>query len=205
MKNKAKTVIWIVTAILLLVITVGVIMGLRKGIFSSQDAFVEFIEATGVFAPLVFVVIETLSVIILILPCALGYPVSVAAFGPFWGFILNAVSTVLGSIIIFLIVRIWGKPLVDALVSKRNYTKYEKFIEKTPLFEKLLAIMLLLPFFPDNMLCYIAGLTKMQYKRFCIIVLLFKPWKILFYTYGSQFFLDRFGHLWTQAMTMINL
>lgn len=205
MKNKAKIVIWIITAIILVLITVGVVFGLMSGILSSQDAFEEFIEGCGVFAPLVFVFIETLSVVILILPCALGYPVSVAAFGPFWGFMLNAIATVLGSIIIFLIVRIWGKPLVDALVSKKNFTKYEKFINRTPLFEKLLAIMLLLPFFPDNMLCYIAGLTKMEYKRFCAIVVLFKPWKILFYTYGSQFFLDKFGHLWAQVANMINL
>ena len=113
---------------------------------------------------------------------------------------MNAVSTILGSILIFLIVRLWGKPLVEAAVKKRQIEKYEKFMNRTSFFEKLLAGVLLLPFLPDNVLCYIAGLTKMDFKRYCAIIILFKPWKILFYTYGSEFFINKFSHLWGVTM-----
>lgn len=203
-KSKYRFVFEIIAAVIVLLITAAVTLGMRKGILSSEDAFVGFIKSTGIFAPLAFVIIETVTVVILILPCAVGYPVSVVAFGPFWGFILNAVSTILGSIIIFVIVRQWGQPIVDAVVKKKQSKRYERFMNNTSRFEKILAGILLLPFLPDNVLCYIAGLTKMKFNRFCLIIILFKPWKILFYTYGSDMFIDKFSHLWGAAADFVN-
>ena len=127
--NKFRLIFETVAGIVLVLVCVAVIYGIQKGILSSQDSFVNFVKSAGVFSPIAFVIIETITVVILILPCALGYPVSVVAFGPFWGFVLNAVSTVLGSIIIFVIVRIWGKPIVEGAVKKRQFEKYEKFME----------------------------------------------------------------------------
>ena len=52
--------------------------------------------------------------------------------------------------------------------------------------------MLLLPFTPDNILCFIAGTTKISFKRYALIVLLFKLWKIGFFCYGVDFCIDIF-------------
>ena len=37
----------------------------------------------------------------------------------------------------------------------------------------------LLPGFPDDILCFLAGLTTMPLKRFLLLVLLFRPWGLL--------------------------
>ena len=203
-KSKFKLTFEMIAAAIVILVTLAVIWALRRGVLSSQDAFVNFIQSTGSFAPIAFLIIETITVVILILPCAIGYPVSTMAFGPFWGFILNAAATIAGSLIIFGIVRKWGRPIAEAAVKRKNFEKYEKFTNSVSLFEKILAGILLVPFLPDNVLCYIAGLTKMKFKRFAIIVILFKPWKILFYTYGSDFFIDKFGHLWGAACQIID-
>lgn len=203
-KSKFKLIFQLLAAAIVIIVILAVVWGMHRGVLSSQEAFVGFIKSTGSFAPIAFLIIETISVVILILPCAVGYPVSTMAFGPFWGFVLNAIATIAGSIIIFTIVKQWGKPIVEAAVKKKNFEKYQRFADKTSLFEKILAIVLLLPFLPDNVLCYIAGLTKMKFRRFCVIVILFKPWKILFYTYGSDFFIDKFGHLWGAACQIID-
>ena len=203
-KSKFKLTFQLLAAAIVLIITLAVVWGMHRGILSSQEAFVGFIERTGSFAPIAFLIIETVAVVILILPCAVGYPVATVAFGPFWSFILNAIATIAGSIIIFAIVRQWGKPLAEAAVKRKNFEKYERFMNNTTRFEKILAVFLLLPFLPDNVLCYVAGLTKMKFRRFLVIVILFKPWKILFYTYGSDFFIDKFGHLWGAAVQIID-
>ena len=203
-KNKFKLVFQLLAVAIILVVTLAVVWGMHRGILSSQEAFVEFIESTGSFAPIAFLIIETVSVVILILPCAVGYPVATVAFGPFWSFVLNAIATIAGSVIIFLIVRQWGRPIAEAAVKRKNFEKYEKFVNSTSLFEKILAGVLLVPFLPDNVLCYVAGLTKVKFRRFLAIVILFKPWKILFYTYCSDFFIDKFGHLWGAALQMID-
>ena len=203
-KSKFKLVFQLLAAAIIILIMLAVVWGMRRGILSSQEAFVDFIESTGSFAPIAFLLIETLAVVILILPCAVGYPVATVAFGPFWSFILNAAATIAGSIIIFAIVRQWGQPITEAAVKRKNFKKYERFTNNTKAFERILAIFLLLPFLPDNVLCYVAGLTKMKFKRFLAIVILFKPWKILFYTYGSDIFIDKFGYLWGAAHQIID-
>ena len=38
----------------------------------------------------------------------------------------------------------------------------------------------LFPFFPDDMLCILAGLTDISFRRFAVIVLLTRPWGLLF-------------------------
>ena len=203
-KSKFKLTFQLAAAVIVILVVLTVVWALHKGVLSSQDSFVNFIQSTGSFAPIAFFIIETISVVILILPCAVGYPVATVAFGPFWGFMLNAAATIAGSLIIFAIVRKWGQPIAEAAVKRKNFKKYERFTNSVSLFEKILAGVLLVPFFPDNVLCYIAGLTKMKFKRFAIIVVLFKPWKILFYTYGSDFFIDKFGHLWGAACQIID-
>ena len=203
-KSKFRFTFQVIAAVIVILVVLAVVWALHRGVLSSQDAFVNFIKSTGSFAPIAFLIIETISVVILILPCAVGYPVSTVAFGPFWGFILNAIATIAGSLIIFAIVKKWGRPIAEAVVEKKHFEKYKRFTSSVSLFEKLLAGILLVPFLPDNVLCYIAGLTEMKFKRFAIIVILFKPWKSLFYTYGSDFFIDKFGYLWGAACQLID-
>ena len=156
-KSKFKLTFEMIAAAIVILVTLAVIWALRRGALSSQEAFVNFIQSTGSFAPIAFLIIETITVVILILPCAIGYPVSTMAFGPFWGFILNAIATIAGSLIIFGIVRKWGQPIAEAAVKRKNFKKYEKFTNSVSLFEKILAGILLVPFLPDNVLCYIAS------------------------------------------------
>ena len=78
------------------------------------------------------------------------------------------------------------KELVDVVL------KVVYLIENDKRFEKFFAVMLLLPFTPDNILCFIAGITKISFKRYALIVLLFKLWKIGFFCYGVDFCIDIF-------------
>lgn len=195
-KKKDKRYIYAYRIIILLFIIICslvVIVGLKSGVFASVEAFESFIEKSGVFSPILFVILETISVIILIIPCSMGYAVGAAVFGAFWGTVLNAISSFLGSLIIFLVVKKWGQKLLEAFVSEKGLNKYYKLLENQKRFERFFSVMLLLPFTPDNILCYIAGNTKMTTKRYCCIILLFKLWKIIVFCYGVDFFLGFIG------------
>ena len=43
-----------------------------------------------------------------------------------------------------------------------------------------MTLAFLFPFFPDDMLCILAGLTSLSFRRFTLIVLLARPWGLLF-------------------------
>ena len=78
-------------------------------------------------------------------------------------------------------------------VEHRKIVEFVKSLaENDKRFEKFFAVMLLLPFTPDNILCFIAGTTKISFKRYALIVLLFKLWKIGFFCYGVDFCIDIF-------------
>ena len=55
--------------------------------------------------------------------------------------------------------------------------KYQTVIRsKTGIF---LTLAFLFPYFPDDMLCILAGLTDISLRRFALIVLLTRPWGLL--------------------------
>lgn len=70
-----------------------------------------------------------------------------------------------------------GAGLVDRVVSRKLAEKYQKVIrEKTTVF---LALAFLLPYFPDDMLCILAGLTPITFGRFALLALFTRPWGLL--------------------------
>lgn len=55
-------------------------------------------------------------------------------------------------------------------------------MEKSKSYERFLFIATLLPLFPDDFLCYLSGLLKMDSRKFIWIIILGKPWCILVYS-----------------------
>ena len=45
--------------------------------------------------------------------------------------------------------------------------------------DTFLILAFLFPFFPDDVLCILAGLTTMPFRRFLLIALLTRPWGLL--------------------------
>jgi uncharacterized membrane protein YdjX (TVP38/TMEM64 family) len=63
--------------------------------------------------------------------------------------------------------------------------KFEHFAEKTRLtksYTVVLFLAILLPLAPDDFFCYFSGLISMSARKFTWIIILAKPWCILFYS-----------------------
>ena len=56
--------------------------------------------------------------------------------------------------------------------------RYMPLIEKKR--DAFLFLALLLPFFPDDVLCILAGLTRIPPARFAAIAIITRPWGLLF-------------------------
>ncbi|MGN0961396.1 MAG: TVP38/TMEM64 family protein, partial [Christensenellales bacterium] len=77
------------------------------------------------------------------------------------------------SYISFTLGKIFGYRLVSWIVGKENTDKYSEILRKRGGF--FLALAFLLPMFPDDILCFIAGITKMSPKTFFWITLITRP------------------------------
>ena len=87
------------------------VLAWRRGIFSSQKAMADFVIGLGIWGPLVFTLIQIIQVIIPIIPGGISCLAGVLMFGPVKGFILNYIGISLGSLFIFMLARICGRPL----------------------------------------------------------------------------------------------
>lgn len=150
----------------------------------SAQQLTLFLKSAGIFAPLLFILIQIIQCIIPIIPGSVSCIIGVALFNPIGGFIYNFIGISIGSTINFLLAKKYGNKLVLKLVSKNSYDKYITWLEKKDKFNKLFALAMLLPCLPDDLLCFLAGLTPMSFKKFILIILICKPWSILAYSIG---------------------
>ena len=184
--EKQKTAVYLNLCTLIGLIGLGwfIWYGIRHQLFVSADALKAFLSQFGLFAPALFIVIQMVQVVIPILPGAVGCLGGVLIFGPVWGFVYNYVGISLGSILAFLLSKRYGRPFVRQMVGEKNYEKYIGWLEKGKAFDKAFAVAIFLPVAPDDLLCYIAGLTPMSLKKFAAIIFLGKPGSIFLYSLG---------------------
>ena len=163
---------------------IGVVWAWRAGLFTDTEKLQELLEKSGILAPLLFVIVQAVQVVIPIMPGAIGCVFGVVFFGAFWGFVFNYIGICIGSVCAFLLARKYGMMFVQNMTGSKFYNKYQHFLEKENQFEKMFALLIFLPVAPDDFLCYLAGVSRMRLTRFTTIILLGKPAAILMYSMG---------------------
>lgn len=170
---------------------------INLGVFKDLDSLRGLVGDSIILGPIIFILIQILQVVIPIIPGGISTAAGVLIFGPYAGFIYNYVGICIGSIIIFLLGRRYGKPFILSMVSDKTYNKYISWLDNQKRFEKLFALAIFLPVAPDDALCLMAGLTNISVKKFTWIILLAKPLSIFLYSmaliYGGHFLTGLFG------------
>ena len=96
----------------------------------------------------------------------------------FWpAMILGVLAVAVGSIIVFLAARALGQKAVQRFLDKGVMDKYLPIIEEKQ--DMFLFLTMLFPFFPDDALCMLAGLTDIPLGRFVVIMALSRPWGLI--------------------------
>ena len=179
-----------ITIIITLLLILFIIYGFREGLFTSNEKLVEYIAGYGTIGPIIFMLLQIVQVIFPVIPGGASCLVGVLAFGPIWGFIYNYVGLCLGSMVVFYLSRKYGLRLIRKLFSKETVDKYLGYI-RTNKFNWIFTIGIFFPGAPDDLLCYIAGVSKMKWHQFIWVILLGKPLTLVFYS----LFIDVLGGL----------
>lgn len=141
----------------------------------------EIIKSTGKYGMLVFVIIQILQVVILPLPAVVCYVPGSAIWGPLTATLLASVGVLIGSLTAYALGKFFGKRVVIWIAGKENTEKYVSYIGKRGKF--LFVIMQILPFFPDDILCLVAGLTSMNFIFFLATMVIVRPCIIATYCF----------------------
>ena len=170
---------------------------INLGVFKDINALRGLVGNSVILGPIIFMLLQILQVVIPIIPGGISSAAGVLIFGPYLGFVYNYVGISIGSVIIFLLGRRYGKPFILSMISDKTYDKYIGWLDNQSRFEKLFALAIFLPVAPDDALCLMAGLTNVSVKKFTLIILLAKPLSIFLYSmaliYGGTFLTGLLG------------
>ena len=150
----------------------------KLDMFSSAEALQAWVDGFGAAAPLLFFVVQVVQVIVSPVPGAATTLVGAMLFG-FWpAFALSTAAILTGSLLAFGLARAFGRPLVVRLVGPKITERYLGAM--TSRARIALLLMFLLPFFPDDVLSLVAGLTGLSWAFFFVAVTCTRPWGLLF-------------------------
>ena len=145
---------------------------------SSMESLRSYIDRFAPYSHLCFFLVQFLSVVLAPIPSNITSVAGGVLFGTWPAFFLTYGAVISGSLLVFSLARGLGRDFTDRLVSRKLSEKYQSILEtKAPIF---LALAFLFPFFPDDVLCILAGLTPISLRRFLIIMLFTRPWGLLF-------------------------
>ncbi|MDR2976582.1 MAG: VTT domain-containing protein [Streptococcaceae bacterium] len=182
----------------ILAMIAAVIWLFEIGAFQNQAVLKGLIYRAGIFAPIVFILIQIIQVVIPIIPGGIAVVVGVAVFGPIEGFIYNYVGIVLGSIILYTLGQRYGQSLVKAIVKETTYDKYMAKLDRgQKAFNWIFAFLIAAPMAPDDALVLIASQTKMSWRFFLTSIILGKAPAIMAYSaivmFGTKTIFRFFG------------
>ena len=152
----------------------------RTGFFQSvgsAELLQAYIDHWAPYSQLVFFLLQFASVVLAPIPSNITAAAGGVLFGTIPAFLLTAVAVLAGSMLVFVLARGLGQTFADRFMSQRVSERYLTLIREKR--DSFLVLVFLFPFFPDDLICILAGLTDISWKRFLIIAVLTRPWGLL--------------------------
>jgi len=148
-----------------------------------------FVDRFGVWAPVVFVLTKTSTIVFAPLSGSPLYPMAGAFFGFWKGFFIMMAGDILGGAIAFWISRKYGLKITERFV-KSESSLMRKILDQLGTLKGLIFARVCFIPMPE-IVCYAAGLTKISFARFIIVHTVINiPVTALFVGAGMFFTLD---------------
>lgn len=138
------------------------------GTSDGRAIFKEYVDSIGVLGWFVTLGIQLLQIFVAFIP---GEPVELMlgfVWGPWLGMITCLVGIFIGTLLIFLLVKRFGRPFVQKIVGERDLSTY-KFLSDPRKIDLTIFILFFIPGTPKDALTYIAPLAPIKPVRYILI------------------------------------
>ena len=139
---------------------------------NSIDKLRNFILSLGFWGKFAYVFLQFLQVTFLPIPSAISTLAGVLIYGPLQASLLSLSGILFGSIVAFWLGRTFGKKLIIFMVGEDICKKWTNFLTDA---KYAFFVMMILPIFPDDILCLVAGVTDMSWTFFAVTNLIARP------------------------------
>lgn len=150
------------------IITNGPLMRLFSP--ENQENLQNAIASWGFFAPTLYILLQIVQTVVAPIPGQVVGGIGGYLFG-IWGVLWTLIGTLIGCYVVFRLARRFGRPLLEKLFKKSALANFD-FIINAKSASLIVFAIFLLPGFPDDIVCYIAGLTKLPMRRLLVLVAL---------------------------------
>lgn len=157
--------------------------GVQAEVLTSVGRLQDFLAGFGLWALAVYVLVGASEAVLPVIPGSITIIAAPILFGPVVGTLAAYAATCLGSTAVFLLSRHVGTDLLHARFRPATVDRYLGWLGHRH-FTRWFAIAIALPVAPDDLLCYLAGMSTMRLRTFLLIILLLKPWALIAYTFG---------------------
>lgn len=183
-RHKIKLVVyfWAFAALVWAIIYFGEYLA---AVFDSPESVRAWVLDFGRAAPLAFFGLQVVQVLLAPLN---DFVINLAGgflFGPWLGFALNYAGWILGAAVVFLLSRTVGVRFVRLFVREERLAQYDRLLSRG---RYVLFALFLLPGPPDDLLVYLAGLSRsISFRTFLWMVVVSKiPGKLVTSFMGSD-------------------
>ena len=136
-------------------------------LYSDKHFLKETVRSWGWAAPVVFIAIQALQVIISPIPGEITGPVGGALFGTLWGVIYSTIGLTFGTLVCFGVGRLWGEPLVRPFLSEHHWNRMNFILEAEGAI--ICFVLYLVPGFPKDIISYLFGMSPMPFWVFAVV------------------------------------
>jgi uncharacterized membrane protein YdjX (TVP38/TMEM64 family) len=150
-----------------LVVSDAPIVWLVVRLYRDNAFLKDTVAAWGWAAPLVFIAIQAIQVVISPIPGEMTGPVGGALFGTEWGLLYSTIGLTLGTFACFAAGRLWGEPLVRPWLSEHHWDKLNFILEAEGAI--LCFIIYLIPGFPKDIVSYLCGISPIPFWVFAVM------------------------------------
>ena len=127
------------------------------------DELRAFFDGLGVFAPLAYVAIVTVEVVVAPIPGTVLYAPAGVIFGGFWGGVLSLIGNVAGAAVSFALMRALGRSAFERMIEAEQLEDLEqRLVERGALVVFLLRVN---PLTSSDIVSYAAGATSMPLRK----------------------------------------
>ena len=168
--KKFSIFVLLLAAALVAILTV-VIVYFIKYEFSDTNSFENLVEENYLLSVILIIAICAIQVMVALVPGELVELASGYAFGAWLGALYCIIGILLGSVLVILLTRKFGRAFVESLCSREKIDSISWINEPRKL-NFLAAVVFFIPGTPKDILTYAIGLTKMSIPTYIVITTL---------------------------------
>ena len=187
MKRAYKYISIIIFFAAMAVLTLIAIPFIRS--FNEPEQFRAFIDKFGILGIFIMLLIQIAQVVVAMIPGELIEFVAGSMYGWLGGLVVCLLGIALGQIIIFKLVKTFGKDFVEAAAGSSAMSKL-KFLKDEKKLKRVIFLLFFVPGTPKDLLTYAVPITSISLRDFITITLFARIPSALSSTYAGDAFAE---------------